>query len=739
MKRFRKSAIALVLALLMALQGTEPIFVQAKEAIEDVQKNADFSRPEALTEEEAGITDSTSGEQDKSQQSDADVQNETTPSEDTETQEEQTTPAEETEENPQEKEVELKEPQDYYPIPEEPEGELIDYDAISKTYKTGDKQYTTVYGGYVGTYKNEDGDTELVDNTLVKPEEADTPASEEAQEASSVVATEEKEEKTEVYQNKANDYAILLPEQMSEENGVTIENGKTRIGIIPVDGDYTHSVIKDNAILYNEVYEGADVQYTVLDSSIKEDIVLQQPTDREVYEYELQIPGYQAEVKDNQVYIYPEGKTIKDAKYLLETPSMEDAAGEISFLITLELREEDGKTILTVKPDRDWLSAEERQYPVRIDPTPVEIQKSSFNMIGVEEGSPTSQIGDNNYPYVGFDDGIKSGNLAGFGTAHQNCRTYIKVNSNFSQIPKDSKIDSATFAVSQKTAYSGGASQFGLYRVDQSWNTSITWKTKPVTALVPAMVTVCMEMLEWDEDYDISSLRILQVGGAMLEDSLADKIIEEWPCKLMQVFGTAEGLLSFTSPEDEGSLIARCQGTPVSPADEVKIVDEEDKAVPEGVFGELLSRGPYTIDGYYMAEEANKKSFTSDGFYRTGDKAMWTKDRRLRLGGRIKEQINRAGEKIMPSEIEAYLCRHSKIKEVAVVGVPDETLGNRICAFLVTDDEAGIDLQEIHRFLREIGVAAYKMPDQIERVETWPLTSVGKIDKKALERMAQEK
>nr|WP_296094089.1 hypothetical protein [uncultured Dorea sp.] len=84
----------------------------------------------------------------------------------------------------------------------------------------------------------------------------------------------QKKQKTDVYQNKANDYAIFLPEQMSEENGVTIENGKTRIGIIPVDGDYTHSVIKDNAILYNGVYEGADVQYTVLDSSIKEDIVL---------------------------------------------------------------------------------------------------------------------------------------------------------------------------------------------------------------------------------------------------------------------------------------------------------------------------------------------------------------------------------------------------------------------------------------------------------------------------------
>ena len=106
MKRFRKSAIALVLALRWHYRE-QSLFCTGKRGHEDVQKNADFSRPEALTEEEAGITDSTSGEQDKSQQSDADVQNETTPSEDTETQEEQTTPAEETEENPQEKEVEF--------------------------------------------------------------------------------------------------------------------------------------------------------------------------------------------------------------------------------------------------------------------------------------------------------------------------------------------------------------------------------------------------------------------------------------------------------------------------------------------------------------------------------------------------------------------------------------------------------------------------------------------------------
>lgn len=268
---------------------------------------------------------------------------------------------------------------------------------------------------------------------------------------------------------------------------------------------------------------------------------------------------------------------------------------------------------------------------------------------------------------------------------------------------------------------------------------AITEEEVTITALVPAMVTVCMEMLEYDEDFDISSLKILQVGGAMLEDSLADKIIEEWPCTLMQVFGTAEGLLSFTSLDDDVTVIARCQGTPVSPADEVKIVDENDEEVPMGFFGELLSKGPYTIDGYYMAEEANRTSFTEDGFYRTGDKAMWTKNGCLRIGGRIKEQINRAGEKIMPAEIEAYLCKHPDIKEAAVVGVPDEMLGNRICAFVMTEEGNALDVQAVNQFLKKIGVASYKLPDQVEIIEDWPLTSVGKINKKALGQMAQGK
>ena len=267
----------------------------------------------------------------------------------------------------------------------------------------------------------------------------------------------------------------------------------------------------------------------------------------------------------------------------------------------------------------------------------------------------------------------------------------------------------------------------------------ITEKQVSITALVPAMVSMCMEMMEWDDSFDLSSLRVLQVGGAMLEDTLADKIIENWSCKLMQVFGTAEGLLCFTKVDDRDEITARCQGTPVSPADEVKIVDEEGNEVQRGEFGELLSRGPYTIDGYYNAEEANAISFTPDGYYKTGDRAMWTAEGNIRMGGRLKEQINRAGEKITPSEVEMYLCQYEDIKEAAVVGVPDEVLGNRNCAFIMTADNKELSRADIYQFLKEKGLAEYKIPDQVECIDSWPLTSVGKIDKKELVVIAESK
>lgn len=263
----------------------------------------------------------------------------------------------------------------------------------------------------------------------------------------------------------------------------------------------------------------------------------------------------------------------------------------------------------------------------------------------------------------------------------------------------------------------------------------ITEKKGTITSLVPAMITMCLELLELDDSYDISSLEVLLVGGAVLEDSLADKIVSELSCKLAQVFGTAEGLICITSLNDTNDIVVRCQGKPISSADKVKIVDENDNEVVNGKYGELLTKGPYTIDGYYMNESANKESFTKDGYYRTGDRAMWTKEGNIKIEGRIKEQINRAGEKIMPSEIESLLCKHYNIKEAAVLGVTDEILGNKICAFVLLEDDEEISLEDIHKFFNNLGIASYKFPDDIRILEMWPVTSVGKVDKKALKKL----
>ena len=455
-RRYTKTLLSLLLALLLALQGTGPIFVQAKESIEEMPRSVDFSRPEPLTEAEAGIEETEAAEETEEVQKPSQEESKTNPenappsetgadetaeseragasdqqSETAEVQENDEK-ASETEANestetsqPEEaeaKEVELKEPEDYYPLPEEPEGELVDYDLESRTYKTGDKQYTTVFGGYVGTYEDEDGKVQLSDNTLVESE------------SGAKARSRSTESDSTVYENEANDYTIQLPSSITENAGIKIQQGDYEIELIPAEGDYSHSVVKENAILYNQVYDGIDVQYTVLDDGVKEDIILRKQTEQTSFVYELNIPGLKAELKDNQVYLYPEEKGIEDAEYILEAPSMEDAAGAVSFRITLNLEEKDGKQILTVLPDTEWLQSEEREYPVRIDPSTISIDRSQFSLIGVEQGSPNTTVGDNNYPYVGYDDGIKSGNLADYGTAHMICRTFVKVNADFSVV-----------------------------------------------------------------------------------------------------------------------------------------------------------------------------------------------------------------------------------------------------------------------------------------------------------------
>lgn len=257
-----------------------------------------------------------------------------------------------------------------------------------------------------------------------------------------------------------------------------------------------------------------------------------------------------------------------------------------------------------------------------------------------------------------------------------------------------------------------------------------------VTALVPPLVQLWFTAREWDTT-NLSSLQLLQIGGSRLDPEVAKQVTPILGCQLQQVFGMAEGLLCYTRLDDPEEVVINTQGRPLSPHDEIRIVDSAGQAVAEGEVGELHTRGPYTLRGYYRAVAHNAKTFTPDGFYQSGDLVCRTPEGNIVVKGRIKEQINRAGEKIATAEIEQHLNEHPHIESSVLVPIPDERLGERSCAFIITDG-ASLDLATVQQYLHAKGLPRYKWPDQLEETSFWPLTTVGKIDKKRLVTMVAE-
>ncbi|MET7767944.1 AMP-binding protein [Nocardia sp. NPDC005366] len=251
-----------------------------------------------------------------------------------------------------------------------------------------------------------------------------------------------------------------------------------------------------------------------------------------------------------------------------------------------------------------------------------------------------------------------------------------------------------------------------------------------VTAVVPPLAQLWCAAVEW-EQADLGSLRLLQVGGAKLVEVNARDVEPALGARLQQVFGMAEGLLNYTRLDDPADLVRTTQGRPLSPADEVRVVDGEGHDVEPGEEGELLTRGPYTIRGYYRAPEHNARAFTPDGFYRSGDLVRRLPSGHLVVSGRIKDVINRGGENISCDELEEHLLAYPAVRHAAAVGLPDAALGEKVCAVLVVDGEMPT-LVEIKAFLTERGLATYKLPDLLRRSDRLPVTAVGKVDKKAL-------
>ena len=177
-------------------------------------------------------------------------------------------------------------------------------------------------------------------------------------------------------------------------------------------------------------------------------------------------------------------------------------------------------------------------------------------------------------------------------------------------------------------------------------------------------------------------LRVLQVGGARLADELARQVARYWARPAAGV-RHGRGPAELTRLDDPDEVICTTQGRPLCPADEVRIVDETDNDLPDGVPGALLTRGPYTPRGYYRAAEQNARAFTADGWYRSGDIVRRRPDGNLVVEGRDKDMINRGGEKICAEEVENLVYRLPEVAQVAAVAMPDPELGERVCVYVV--------------------------------------------------------
>jgi 2,3-dihydroxybenzoate-AMP ligase len=227
----------------------------------------------------------------------------------------------------------------------------------------------------------------------------------------------------------------------------------------------------------------------------------------------------------------------------------------------------------------------------------------------------------------------------------------------------------------------------------------------------------------------LSSLRVMQAGGARLDAATARGLQQVLGCRVQQVYGMSEGLLHFTRLDDLDEVVTQTQGRPASPGDEVLVVDEGGEQVAPGGVGELIARGPSVIAGYYGDPEANRRAFTDAGYYRTGDLVRLHPSGNYVVAGRTKDVINRGGEKIAADELEELVSQHPQVHRVAAVAMPHRLYGEAVCLYVVPAGDGSPRLHEIRGFLEARGLARYKLPARVELVDALPMVGVGKVDK----------
>jgi len=267
-----------------------------------------------------------------------------------------------------------------------------------------------------------------------------------------------------------------------------------------------------------------------------------------------------------------------------------------------------------------------------------------------------------------------------------------------------------------------------------------TIEREKVTSII-WVPTLAQRMLQYNDldKYDLSSLKKMHSAGGTSHPDLVRDVTERLKMKFYNGYGGTEGMTTITRTTDDLKTICTTVGRPTCPYDTYKVVDKEGNELPPNTQGELVLKGPGVFTGYYNNPEENKRAFTGDGFFRTGDVATIDEKGYITLTGRIKEMINRGGESISATEIERLINRHPDVAAVAVIPMPDPIMGERVCAYIQPKAETQLSFDEMISFLKEQKASVLQLPERIEFIDTMPYTGAEKLDKKSLRKDIEKK
>lgn len=257
-----------------------------------------------------------------------------------------------------------------------------------------------------------------------------------------------------------------------------------------------------------------------------------------------------------------------------------------------------------------------------------------------------------------------------------------------------------------------------------------------VAVAIPTQIVMLMDPTLGDHDY--TPLRAFLNGGAALSAAVAARAEEQMGCVLLGIYGASESAVPACGRHDDPADKRRTTVGRVVPGQELRLVDASGDDVPTGEPGEVLWRGPNSSFGFLNQPELDAVTWDADGFFHSGDLGTLDGDGYLRIVGRLKDMILRGGLNIYPAEVEGLLFGLPEVADAAVVGVPDDRLGERACAVIVLADPGRpLAVAEISSHLEAAGLARFKHPEFVVAVGELPRAASAKLDKARIRTIAR--